>query len=205
MLRNSWVDECGMTQEEVLDEFRGAGAMLNGHFILTSGRRSSIFLQKMFVFMYPDRTERLCRALAQKVEATFGKIDIVVSPAVGGIVPGYETARHLKAKSIFVEREAGKFVLRRGFDIPKGARVLVVDDILTTGLSYRETLEAIRPYPGDIVGAACLIDRSNGRADIGVPRVALATLDIPDYAPDNLPPELAALPAIKLGSRSLSP
>jgi orotate phosphoribosyltransferase len=194
-----------MTQEEVLDEFRGAGAMLNGHFILTSGRRSSIFLQKMFVFMYPDRTERLCRALAQKVEATFGKIDIVVSPAVGGIVPGYETARHLKAKSIFVEREAGKFVLRRGFDIPKGARVLVVDDILTTGLSYRETLEAIRPYPGDIVGAACLIDRSNGRADIGVPRVALATLDIPDYAPDNLPPELAALPAIKLGSRSLSP
>jgi orotate phosphoribosyltransferase len=194
-----------MTQEEVLDEFRGAGALLNGHFILTSGRRSSIFLQKMFVFMYPDRTERLCRALAQKVEATFGKIDIVVSPAVGGIVPGYETARHLKAKSIFVEREAGKFVLRRGFDIPTGARVLVVDDILTTGLSYRETLEAIRPYPGDIVGAACLIDRSNGRADIGVPRVALATLDIPDYAPDNLPPELAALPAIKPGSRSLSP
>ncbi|NDA46579.1 MAG: orotate phosphoribosyltransferase [Alphaproteobacteria bacterium] len=194
-----------MTQEEVLDEFRGAGALLTGHFILTSGRRSPIFLQKMFVFMYPDRTERLCRALAQKVEATFGKIDIVVSPAVGGIVPGYETARHLKAKSIFVEREAGKFVLRRGFDIPKGARVLVVDDILTTGLSYRETLEAIRPYPGDIVGAACLIDRSNGRADIGVPRVALATLDIPDYAPDNLPPELAALPAIKPGSRSLSP
>ena len=194
-----------MTQEEVLDEFRGAGALLNGHFILTSGRRSPIFLQKMFVFMYPDRTERLCRALAQKVEATFGKIDIVVSPAVGGIVPGYETARHLKAKSIFVEREAGKFVLRRGFDIPKGARVLVVDDILTTGLSYRETLEAIRPYPGDIVGAACLIDRSNGRAEIGVPRVALATLDIPDYAPDNLPPELAALPAIKPGSRSLSP
>ena len=143
-----------MTQEEVLEEFRGAGALLNGHFILTSGRRSPIFLQKMFVFMYPDRTERLCKALAQKVEATFGKIDIVVSPAVGGIVPGYETARHLKAKSIFVERENGKFALRRGFDIPQGARVLVVDDILTTGLSYRETLEAIRPYPGTIVGAA---------------------------------------------------
>ena len=182
-----------MTQEEVLEEFRGAGALLNGHFILTSGRRSPIFLQKMFVFMYPDRTERLCKALAQKVEATFGKIDIVVSPAVGGIVPGYETARHLKAKSIFVERENGKFALRRGFDIPQGARVLVVDDILTTGLSYRETLEAIRPYPGTIVGAACLIDRSNGRADIGVPRVALATLDIPDYAPDNVPPRQSCL------------
>jgi len=194
-----------MTKDEVLEEFRASGALLTGHFILTSGRRSGTFLQKMFVFQYPERTERLCKALAAKVKDQFGSIDIVVSPAVGGIVPGYETARHLKAKSIFVEREAGKFVLRRGFDIPKGARVLVVDDILTTGLSYRETLEAIRPYPGDIVGAACLIDRSNGRADIGVPRVALATLDIPDYAPDNLPPELAALPAIKPGSRSLSP
>ena len=193
-----------MTQEEVLDEFRGAGALLNGHFILTSGRRSPVFLQKMFVFMYPDRTERLCKALAEKVKATFGKIDIVVSPAVGGIVPGYETARHLGAISIFVEREGGKFALRRGFDIPAGARVLVVDDILTTGLSYRETIEAIRPYPGNIVGAACLIDRSNGRADIGVPRVALATMDIPDYAADQLPPELAAIPAVKPGSRGLS-
>ncbi len=193
-----------MTQEEVLDEFRGAGALLTGHFILTSGRRSSIFLQKMFVFQYPDRTERLCSALAAEAAKKFGKIDIVVSPAVGGIVPGYETARHLKAKSIFVERDGGKFVLRRGFDIPKGARVLVVDDILTTGLSYRETIEAIRPYPGEIVGAACLIDRSGGRADIGVPRVSLATLDIPDYAPDALPPELAALPAIKPGSRGLN-
>ena len=193
-----------MTQEEVLDEFRGAGALLNGHFILTSGRRSPVFLQKMFVFMYPDRTERLCKALAEKVKATFGKIDIVVSPAVGGIVPGYETARHLGAISIFVEREGGKFALRRGFDIPAGARVLVVYDILTTGLSYRETIEAIRPYPGNIVGAACLIDRSNGRADIGVPRVALATMDIPDYAADQLPPELAAIPAVKPGSRGLS-
>ena len=193
-----------MTQEEVLDEFRGAGALLNGHFILTSGRRSPVFLQKMFVFMYPDRTERLCKALAEKVKATFGKIDIVVSPAVGGIVPGYETARHLGAISIFVEREGGKFALRRGFDIPAGARVLVVDDILTTGLSYRETIEAIRPYPGNIVGAACLIDRYNGRADIGVPRVALATMDIPDYAADQLPPELAAIPAVKPGSRGLS-
>ncbi len=192
-----------MTQDEVLDEFRGAGALLTGHFILTSGRRSGTFLQKMFVFQYPDRTERLCRALAQEAEKKFGKIDIVVAPAVGGIVPGYETARHLKAKSIFVERVDGKFALRRGFDIPKDARVLVVDDILTTGLSYRETIEAVRPFPGEIVGAACLIDRSGGRADIGVPRVALATLDIPDYAPDALPPELAALPAVKPGSRGL--
>lgn len=193
-----------MMQEEVLDEFSKAGALLNGHFILTSGRHTAVFLQKMFVFQHPDRTERLCKALADKVKQTFGQIDIVVSPAVGGIVPGYETARHLGAKSIFVEREDGKFSLRRGFDIPTGARVLIVDDILTTGLSYRETIEAIRPYPGNIVGAACLIDRSGGRADIGVPRVALATLNIPDYAPDQLPPELAAIPAIKPGSRDLS-
>ncbi len=193
-----------MTQEEVLEEFRASGALLTGHFILTSGRRSPTFLQKMFVFQYPDRTERLCKALAELVTAKFGKIDIVISPAVGGIVPGYETARHLGAMSMFVERVDGKFELRRGFEIPAGARVLVVDDILTTGLSYRETLDALRGHPGTIVGAACLIDRSGGKADIGVPRVCLATLNVPDYAADDLPPELAAIPAIKPGSRGIT-
>jgi orotate phosphoribosyltransferase len=193
-----------MTKDEVLEEFRASGALLTGHFILTSGRRSGTFLQKMFVFQYPERTERLCKALAAKVKDQFGSIDIVVSPAVGGIVPGYEMARQLGAKSMFVERVDGKFLLRRGFEIPRGARVLVVDDILTTGLSYRETLDALRAHPGTIVGAACLIDRSGGKADIGVERVSLCTLDIPDYAPDNLPPELAALPPIKPGSRGLA-
>lgn len=146
----------------------------------------------------------MCKALAAKVKEKFGPIDIVISPAVGGIVPGYEMARQLGAKSMFVERVDGKFALRRGFEIETGARVLVVDDILTTGLSYRETLEALRAHSGHIVGAACLIDRSGGKADIGVERVSLCTLDIPDYAPDNLPPELAALPAIKPGSRGLA-
>jgi len=194
-----------MTQDEVLDEFRAAGALLTGHFILTSGRRSPIFLQKMFVFQDPARTEKLCKALAQKVEAEFGKIDVVVSPAVGGIVPGYETARHLGAKAIFVEREGGKFQLRRGFEIGPQDRVLVIEDIITTGLSLRETVDAIKDHPGKIVGAACLIDRSGGKADLGgVPRVALATMVIPDYAVDELPPELAALPAIKPGSRGLA-
>ena len=194
-----------MTQDEVLDEFRAAGALLTGHFILTSGRRSPIFLQKMFVFQDPARTEKLCKALAQKVQAEFGKIDVVVSPAVGGIVPGYETARHLGAKAIFVEREGGKFQLRRGFEIGPQDRVLVIEDIITTGLSMRETVEAIKDHPGKIVGAACLIDRSGGKADLGgVPRVALATMVIPDYAVDELPPELAALPAIKPGSRGLA-
>ncbi len=114
-----------MTSEEVLAEFRAAGALLEGHFILSSGLHSPVFLQKMFVFQDPARTERLCRALADKARARFGRIDVVVSPAVGGIVPGYETARHLDAKAIFVERENGQFQLRRGFVIDKGARVLM--------------------------------------------------------------------------------
>jgi orotate phosphoribosyltransferase len=193
-----------MTKDEVLDEFRAAGALLEGHFILSSGLRSPVFLQKMFIFQDPVRTERLCRALAEKAREAFGQIDVVVSPAVGGIVPGYETARQLGAKAIFVEREDGMFKLRRGFEIPEGARVLMVEDIITTGLSSRETLAALAEHPGKIVGAACLIDRSGGEADIGVPRVALATLDIPAYAPDALPPELAALPATKPGSRALA-
>jgi len=192
-----------MTQDEVLQEFRDAGALLEGHFILSSGLRSPVFLQKMFIFMDPARTERLCRALARKIEARFGTIDYVVSPAVGGIVPGYETARQLGAKAVFVEREDGRFALRRGFSIPEGARVVMVEDIVTTGLSSRECLAAIADTPGTVLGAACLIDRSGGKADLGVPLVALAAVDIPTYAPDALPPELAALPAVKPGSRGI--
>lgn len=193
-----------MTEAEVLAEFRDAGALLEGHFILSSGRRSPVFLQKMFIFQDPVRTERLCKALAAKIAARFGKIDYVVSPAVGGIVPGYETARHLGAKAVFVEREDGQFRLRRGFAIPKGARTVMVEDIVTTGLSSRECLASIADQPGTLLGAACLVDRSAGRADLGVPLVSLVQMDIPDYAPDELPPELAAIPAVKPGSRGLS-
>ena len=195
-------DSSELTAEEVIEEFRAAGALLEGHFILTSGLRSPIFLQKMFVFQDPKRTERLCRALAAKARERFGDIDVVASPAVGGIVPGYETARWLGAKAIFVEREDGAFKLRRGFVIAPGARVLMVEDIITTGLSSRECLAALAEHPGKIVGAACLIDRSGGKADIGVPRIALATLDIPTYAADALPPELAKIPPVKPGSRA---
>lgn len=193
-----------MTEAEVLAEFRDAGALLEGHFILSSGRRSPVFLQKMFIFQDPVRTERLCKALAAKIAARFGEIDYVVSPAVGGIVPGYETARHLGAKAVFVEREDGQFRLRRGFAIPKGARTVMVEDIVTTGLSSRECLASIADQPGTLLGAACLVDRSAGRADLGVPLVSLVQMDIPDYAPDELPPELAAIPAVKPGSRGLS-
>jgi orotate phosphoribosyltransferase len=193
-----------LTADETLDEFRAAGALLTGHFILSSGLHSPVFLQKMFVFQDPARTGRLCRALAAKAREAFGPIDVVASPAVGGIVPGYETARWLGAKAIFVEREDGAFRLRRGFSIAPGARVLMVEDIITTGLSSRETLEALAEHPGTVVGAACLIDRSGGKADIGVRRVALATLEIPAYAPDALPAELAALPAVTPGSRAIA-
>ncbi|HEY8566409.1 MAG TPA: orotate phosphoribosyltransferase [Beijerinckiaceae bacterium] len=193
-----------MTSDEVLGEFRDAGALLEGHFILSSGLHSAVFLQKMFVFMDPVRTERLCRALARKITDRFGPVDYVVSPAVGGIVPGYETARHLGAKAVFVERENGAFALRRGFQIPDGARVVMVEDIVTTGLSSRECLAALAEHPGTVVGAACLIDRSGGSAILDVPLVSLVALDIPNYPPDQLPPELAAMPAVKPGSRALS-
>lgn len=193
-----------MTEDDVLAEFREAGALLEGHFILSSGLRSPLFFQKMFIFQDPVRTERLCKALAEKIEAAFGRIDYVVSPAVGGIVPGYETARQLKAKAIFVEREDGQFRLRRGFQIPQGARVVMVEDIVTTGLSSRECLASIAGEPGAILGAACLVDRSAGKVDLGVPFVSLVALDVPAYPADSLPPELAAIPPVKPGSRGLS-
>lgn len=193
-----------MTQDQVLDEFRAAGALMEGHFILSSGLRSAVFINKMAIFMDPARTAVVCRALAEKITARFGRIDFVVSPAVGGIVPGYETARHLGAKAIFVERDpGGPFQLRRGFAIPAGARAVMVEDIVTTGLSSRECLAALKGEAGEVVGTACLIDRSGGRADLGLPLVALATLDIPNHTPDALPPELAAIPPVKPGSRAI--
>lgn len=192
-----------LTEAQTLDEFRAAGALLEGHFILSSGLHSPVFFQKAFVFQDPVRTERLCRGLAAKAFAAFGAIDVVVSPAVGAIIPGYETARALGAKAVFVEREEGVFRLRRGFSIAPGARVLMVEDVITTGLSSRECLAAIRDLPGTLVGAACLIDRSGGKADIGAPLVALARVDAPAYAADALPPELASIPATKPGSRGL--
>lgn len=192
-----------MQTQEVLDVFREAGAILEGHFILTSGLRSPVFLQKARVFMHPDKTERLCRALARRVgEQVPGRIDYVVGPAIGGLIPAYETARHLGVRSIWVEREGGAFRLRR-FELEPRARVVVVEDIVTTGLSIRETVDCLRMLDADVLAAACLIDRSGGKADVGVPLVALAEYEVPAYPADRLPPELAALPAVKPGSRSL--
>ena len=194
-----------MTTDEVLDVFRECGALLEGHFILSSGLRSPVFLQKARVFMHPDKAEKLCRALAQKLRAEgYGGVSQIVSPAVGGIIPGYETARHLGVPAIYTERVDGKFQVRRGFEIARGEKVLVVEDIVTTGLSIRECIDCLKAIGADVVAAACLIDRSAGEADVGVPLVALAQYKVPAYPADALPPELAAIPAIKPGSRGLA-
>ena len=194
-----------MSVDEVLDVFRDSGALLEGHFILSSGLRSPVFLQKARVFMHPDKAEKLCRALAQKLRAEgYGGVSQIVSPAVGGIIPGYETARHLGVPAIYTERVDGKFQLRRGFELKKGEKVLVVEDIVTTGLSIRECIDCLREIGANVVAAACLIDRSAGEADVGVPLVALAQYKVPAYPADALPPELAAIPAIKPGSRGLA-
>jgi orotate phosphoribosyltransferase len=190
-----------MSEAEVLAEFRAAGALLQGHFVLTSGLHSPFYLQCARVLMDPARAARLVGALLPKIEAL--KPDLVVAPALGGIVLGYEIGRQLGKPSIFVERVEGSFTLRRGFDIPKGSRVIIAEDVITTGLSTRECMACCRAEGGEIVGAACLVDRSAGRAELGVPLVCLATLDLPTYAGHKLPPELAAIPAVKPGSRGL--
>ena len=193
-----------MTKDEVLAIFRDCGAMLEGHFILSSGLRSPVFLQKAKVFQYAAQTEKLCKALADKIRADgFGDVTKVVSPAIGGIIPGYETARQLKLPALYTERVDGKFELRRGFEISADDKVIVVEDIVSTGLSIRECVEALRAIGANVVAAACLIDRSGGEADVGVPLVSLIEFKVPAYPADQLPPELAAIPATKPGSRGI--
>jgi orotate phosphoribosyltransferase len=193
-----------LSHEDVLNEFRAAGALLEGHFVLSSGLHSSRYLQCARVLMDPLRAAKLCKALAEKVRGGgVGQFDLVVSPAMGGVVVGYEMARQLGVPSIFFERVDGKLELRRGFDIEKGARVLMVEDIVTTGLSSRECIEGIALQGGKTIAAACLINRSGGKADVGVPLFALTDLEVPTYAADALPPDLAAIPAYKPGSRGL--
>ncbi|EJF90627.1 orotate phosphoribosyltransferase [Bartonella tamiae] len=191
-----------MNTQDVLDIFRQAGAILEGHFILTSGRHSGTYMQKAKVFMHADMTEKLCRSLAQKIQKNvIGSIDYLVGPAIGGLIPAYETSRHLGVPSIWVERENGQFQLRR-FDIKKGDRVVILEDIVTTGLSIRETIDVMRKLDVDVVAAACIIDRSAGHVDVGVPLIALAEYEVASYPANDLPPELAAIPAIKPGSRT---
>lgn len=194
-----------MTPDKVLAEFKKAGALLEGHFILSSGLHSDVFLQKALVFQDAKRTAKLCKALAEKVRTQVKqKFTAIVSPAVGGIVPGYEMGRQLGLPSMYVERQDGKFRLRRGFSLAKNQPVLMVEDIVTTGLSSRECLDAIREAGGKPVAAACLIDRSGGKAKVGVKLVALASIAFPAWEADKLPPHLRDTPGEKPGSRSLA-
>lgn len=192
-----------MTDDEVLAEFRAAGALLEGHFILSSGLRSSRYLQCARVLMNPARGARLAEALAAKLPAEArAAVRAVVSPAMGGVIAGQEMARALGVDAMFLERPTGTFELRRGFGLAPGQKVLMMEDVVTTGLSSREAIAAIRAAGGDVVAAAALVDRSNGGADLGVPFYPLIRLNVPSYAADKLPPELAAIPAIKPGSRA---
>ena len=192
-----------MTDDEVLAEFRAAKALLDGHFILSSGLRSAMYLQCARVLMDPRRAQRLCVELASRLTPpVHAGVAAVVSPAMGGVIVGYEMARALNVEEMFVERPQGIFELRRGFSLTPGQKVLMMEDVVTTGLSSREAIKAIEAAGGRVIAAACLVDRSGGRADIGVPLTALVTLNVPTYEPDALPPELAAIPAIKPGSRA---
>ena len=192
-----------MTDDEILTEFRDADALLEGHFILSSGLRSPRYLQCARLLMDPQRAERLARALAGKIPAQLRQsIDFVVSPAMGGVIIGHEMGRALRRPALFVERPQGVFELRRGFRLEPGQRVLLVEDVVTTGLSSREAIAAVEKAGGKVVAAAALVDRSNGTADLGVPFTPLIRIDVPVYAPEELPPELASFPPVKSGSRA---
>ena len=192
-----------MTDDEILAEFRAADALLEGHFILSSGLRSPRYLQCARVLMDGARAERLARALAAKLGREIAdSIDAVVSPAMGGVIIGHEIGRALGKPAMFVERPDGEFFLRRGFALDPGARVLMVEDVVTTGLSSKEAIRAIEAAGGTVVAAASLVDRSGGTADLGVPFVPLIRIDVPTYSAEDVPAELAAIPAIKPGSRA---
>jgi len=191
-----------VTDEQILAEFRDADALLEGHFILSSGLRSPRYLQCARVLMDPARAERLARALAAKLPADLREsIDLVVSPAMGGVIIGHEMGRALGRPAMFVERPEGVFQLRRGFSLEPGQRVLMVEDVVTTGLSSREAIAAIEEAGGKVVAEAALVDRSGGSADLGVPFHPLIRIDVPTYDATDLPEELAKIPAVKPGSR----
>lgn len=192
-----------MTEDEILSEFRAAEALLTGHFLLSSGRHSAHYLQCARVLMDTDRAGRLAMALAQRLPRELrNQIDVVVSPALGGVIIGHEMGRALGKPAMFVERPTGAFQLRRGFSIDPGTRVLLVEDVVTTGLSSREAIACIAAEGGAVVAAAALVDRSGGTADLELPFFPLIAINFPTYAPDELPSELAGTEAVKPGSRA---
>ena len=192
-----------MQEDDVLAEFRASKALLEGHFLLSSGRHSAHYLQCARVLMDPMRASRLALALAARLPRELKKeLSRVVSPAMGGVIIGHEMGRALGLEAMFVERPTGTFELRRGFAIEPGDKVLLVEDVVTTGLSSREAIKAIEAAGGEVIAAAALVDRSAGTVDLGVPFYPLIALNFPTWAPDEVPPEIAATPAIKPGSRA---
>ena len=194
-----------MNKDDVIREFKEAGALLEGHFILSSGLHSSKYLQCALALSEPSRAQRLSESLGKKILDNIStKIDIVVSPAMGGLIIGHEIARFLDVPSIFLERVNGKFELRRGFTIKPDLNCLLVEDIVTTGLSSNESIEVIKRYGGNIIGEACLIDRSSGKANLETKLISLTSIDIPTFHKDEIPESLKNIPAIKPGSRNIS-
>ena len=192
-----------MQDDEVLAEFRACKALLEGHFLLSSGRHSAHYLQCARVLMDPLRAARLASALAGRIPRELRKdIGKVVAPAMGGVIIGHELGRALGVEAMFVERPSGTFELRRGFTLEPGDKVLLVEDVVTTGLSSREAIRAIEDAGGEVIAAAALVDRSAGAVDLGVPFFPLIAINFPTFAPDELPPELAASEAVKPGSRA---
>lgn len=189
-----------MTDREVVDLYEATGALLRDHFLLTSGLHSDIYLQSALVLQYPRHAERLGRALAAAF--TGAGVQVVMAPALGGIVVCHEVARALGARALFTEREGGAMRLRRGFAIESGERCLVVEDVMTTGSSTREVIRVVEEAGGALVGVGALVDRSGGSATFGVRKVALATLSVPTYKPEDCPLCRDGRPAIKPGSRA---
>ena len=193
-----------MTEDEILAEFRGVEALLEGHFLLSSGRHSAYYLQCARLLMNPERAGRIALAITQKIPREVrSEVHVVISPAMGGIIIGHEMGRALGVDAVFVERPDGVFGLRRGFSLAPGTKVLMVEDVVTTGLSSREAIAAIEAAGGVVVAAASVVDRSAGTVELGVPFYPLIELNFPTYAADELPPELAATEAVKPGSRKI--
>lgn len=188
-----------MNSDQILEQFKESDALLDGHFILSSGLHSPQYLQCALALQYPNDAAKFARAIAEKLAAE--QFDTVASPAIGGLIIGYETAKALNVRFIWTERQDGAMTLRRGFSVKKDERILVVEDVITTGGSTRECIEALEKYGAKVVAAASIIDRSNGAADVGVPRVALATLEVPSYTPEDCPMCHRGIKAVKPGSR----
>ena len=193
-----------MEESEIIEEFKKCGALLEGHFILSSGLHSTKYLQCALALSKPKLAKKLTLALGEKIKNRFNEhIDFVVAPAMGGLIIGHQIAMFLDLPFLFLERVDGEFNLRRGFSIKSGSNCLMIEDVVTTGLSSKEAINVVNRLGGNVIGEASLIDRSGGNVDIGIELLSLVTLDIPTYESDKIPDDLKLIPAEKPGSRNL--